>query len=281
MQKSEVLSRNTISKYNNMFWKIFGGLFLFVIIVFAATGLGLFGELPSFRDLENPKSNQASIIYTADKVELGNYFIQNRSNIRYQDISPNVINALIATEDIRFKDHSGIDFRRSFTIFFYNIIGKKQGGSTITQQLALNLFSGEARAKSVFKRIPQKLKELFVAIKLERNYTKEEIITMYLNTVDFGNNSFGIKAAARTYFNTSPSKLSAAQAATLVGILKGVTLYSPTRNPERALGRRNLILSKMAEEGYIDEQIFEASKQTDLGLNFKYLLSDGLCFPTS
>jgi penicillin-binding protein 1A len=268
MQKKETLTQSDISKYNKLFWKIFGGVFLFCIIIFAATGLGLFGELPSFRDLENPKSNQASIIYAADKVELGNYFVQNRSNVSYQDVSPNVINALIATEDIRFKDHSGIDFRRSFTIFFYNVIGKKQGGSTITQQLALNLFSGEARARSVIKRIPQKLKELFVAIKLERNYTKEEIITMYLNTVDFGNNSFGIKAASRTYFNTIPSKLSASQAATLIGILKGVTLYSPTRNPERALGRRNLILSKMAEEGYIEDQVFLASKEKPLDLNF-------------
>lgn len=269
MQKKDTITQTEISHYNKLFWKIILGFIAFIFLIIVATGFGLFGELPSFRDLENPKSNQASIIYTSDKQELGNYFVQNRSSIRYQDISANVINALISTEDVRFKDHSGIDFKRTFTIFFYNMIGKKQGGSTITQQLALNLFSEEGRAKSVFKRIPQKLKELIVAIKLERNYTKEEIITMYLNTVDFGNNSFGIKAASQTYFNTTPAKLSAAQAATLVGILKGVTYYSPTRNPERSLSRRNLILNKMLEENFISEQEYEASKTQDLNLKFK------------
>lgn len=267
--QQNILQKSEIAAYNKTFWKFVGGIILFIALIITATGFGLFGELPSFRDLENPKSNQASVIYTIDKEELGNYFVQNRSNIRYQDISANVINALIATEDVRFKDHSGIDFKRTFTIVFYNLIGKKQGASTITQQLALNLFSDEARAKSILKRIPQKLKELIVAIKLERNYTKEEIITMYLNTVDFGNNSYGIKAAARTYFNTTPDKLTAAQAATLVGILKGVTLYSPTRNPDRSLARRNLILSKMESAGYIEEVDYERYKTTDLNLKFR------------
>lgn len=269
MQKKTTLTSNDISRYNKTFWKVIIGFIAFIALIIVATGFGLFGELPSFRDLENPKSNQASIIYTSDKSELGNYFVQNRSNVRYQDISPNVINALISTEDVRFKEHSGIDFKRTFTIFLYNFIGKKQGGSTITQQLALNLFSAEGRARSVLKRIPQKLRELIVAIKLERNYTKEEIITMYLNTVDFGNNSFGIKAAARTYFNTTPAKLSAPQAATLIGILKGVTLYSPTRNPDRALGRRNLILSKMYDEDFISLDVYEAAKAKGLELHFR------------
>ncbi len=269
MQKKESLNKSEISSYNKTFWKVIIGGVLFGALIITVTAFGLLGDLPSFRDLENPKSNQASIIYTVDKIELGNYFVQNRSNIRYQDISANVINALIATEDVRFKDHSGIDFKRTFAIIFYNLIGKKQGASTITQQLALNLFSDEGRAKSVFKRIPQKLKELIVAIKLERNYTKEEIITMYLNTVDFGNNSFGIKAAARTYFNTTPAKLTASQAATLVGILKGVTMYSPTRNPERSLGRRNLILEKMLNENYISEEEYQSSTTKDLALKFR------------
>ena len=269
MQNNPHFEGNGFAAYNKLFWKIIIGFVLLVTLIITGTGFGLFGELPSFRDLENPKSNQASIIYTTDKAELGNYFVQNRSSVRYQDISPNIINALIATEDVRFKGHSGVDFKRTFSIFFYNLIGKKQGASTITQQLALNLFSDEGRAKSVFKRIPQKLKELIVAIKLERNYTKEEIITMYLNTVDFGNNSYGIKAAARTYFNTTPAKLTAAQAATIVGILKGVTLYSPTRNPERALSRRNLILGKMLKEEFISENEYQSSITKDLALQFR------------
>jgi penicillin-binding protein 1A len=269
MQKKETLNKSDINKYNGIFWKVIIGFTLLIAIIITATSFGLFGELPSFRDLENPKSNQASVVYTKDKVELGNYFVQNRSSVRFQDISPNVINALIATEDERFREHSGIDFRRTFTIILYNLIGRKQGASTITQQLALNLFSAEGRAKSVWSRIPQKLRELIVAVKLERNYTKEEIITMYLNTVDFGNNSFGIKAAARTYFNTTPNKLTPAQAATLIGILKGVTLYSPTRNPERSLGRRNLILSKMNEAGYLSNDKYAKEKTDSLDLNFK------------
>lgn len=268
MQKKQILSKEDIKKYNGIFWKIIIGILVFFTLIILGTGFGLFGELPSFRDLENPKSNLASVIYSEDKVELGTYYIQNRSNVRFKDISPNVINALVATEDVRFLDHSGIDFKRTFTIVFYNLIGKKQGASTITQQLALNLFSENAREKSILKRIPQKLKELIVAVKLERNYTKEEIITMYLNTVDFGNNSFGIRAAARTYFNSTPAKLTPYQAATLIGILKGTSMYSPTRNPERALARRNLILQKMADEGFLNEDEAQSQKQKTLSLEF-------------
>lgn len=268
MQKKNSLLTEDIKRYNRYFWNCVIGVVVFVALIITATGFGLFGDLPSFRDLENPKSNLASVIYAEDKAELGTYYIQNRSNVRFKDISPNVINALVATEDVRFLDHSGIDFKRTFSIILYNLIGKKQGASTITQQLALNLFSNQAREKSTLKRIPQKLKELIVAVKLERNYTKEEIITMYLNTVDFGNNSFGIRAASRTYFNTTPAKLDPAQAATLVGILKGTSLYSPTRNPERSLGRRNLILQKMADESFITESDAEKFKQTALGLKF-------------
>jgi penicillin-binding protein 1A len=269
MQKKQILSTEDIKKYNALFWKCVIGIILFFTLIILSASFGLFGELPSFRDLENPKSNLASVIYSEDKVELGNYFVQNRSNVRFKELSPNVINALVSTEDVRYLEHSGIDFKRTFTIIFYNLIGKKQGASTITQQLALNLFSDKARERSAIKRIPQKLKELIVAVKLERNYTKEEIITMYLNTVDFGNNSFGIKAAAKTYFNTTPAKLSPDQAATLVGILKGTTLYSPTRNPERALGRRNLILQKMVDEGFLDQGNADNLKQKGLSLNFR------------
>jgi penicillin-binding protein 1A len=262
------LSTEDIKRYNKIFWKIIVGFIAFIILLIGSTALGLFGPLPSFRDLENPKSNEASIIYTQDKMELGNYFVQNRSNVSYQDINPILFKALIATEDTRFQEHSGIDFQRTFTILFYNLIGKKQGASTITQQLALNLFSKEGRQKSFFKRLPQKLKEQIVAVKLERNYTKEEIITMYLNTVDFGNNSYGVKAAAKTYFNTTPKDITADQAAVLIGILKGTSLYSPTRNPTRSLGRRNLILTKMADAGYIPQTDADRMKKQDLGLKF-------------
>jgi penicillin-binding protein 1A len=262
------LSQTDIRKYNYTLWKILIGAMVLFALFIVAIGFGLFGELPSFRDIEHPKSNQASEIVTDDGRILGTYFVQNRSNVSYPEISPNVINALIATEDIRFLEHSGIDFKRTFTIILYNLIGKKQGGSTITQQLALNLFSEEGRQRNIVKRMLQKFKEWVIAVKLERNYTKQEIIVMYLNTVDFGNQAYGIKSAARVYYNTTPDKLTVSQAATLVGILKGITRYSPTRNPDRSLARRNTIMGLMVKAELLTEQDFDKEKEKPLGLNF-------------
>ncbi|WP_207426789.1 transglycosylase domain-containing protein [Pedobacter sp. SYSU D00535] len=266
-RKSTALTKEEISRYTITFWKIVIGVVAFGIILLFSIGLGLFGQLPSFRDLENPKSNLASEVISEDGEVLGTYFVQNRSNVRYDQISPNVINALIATEDTRFYDHSGIDFKRTFTIIYYNLVGKKQGASTITQQLALNLFQEEGRSRNPFKRFIQKLQEWIIAIKLERNYTKEEIITMYLNTVDFGSyNSFGIKSAAKTYFNTTPDKLKPEQAAVLVGMLKGPSMYSPVRNPERALARRNTVLENMHKASFISDSEAAELKQKPLVL---------------
>ncbi|MBC7567207.1 MAG: transglycosylase domain-containing protein [Pedobacter sp.] len=271
------LSQQEIRKYNFTLWKILIGAIAFFALFIVLIGYEVFGPLPSFRDIEHPKSNQASEIVTDDGRVLGTYFVQNRSNVTYPEISKNVLNALIATEDIRFKEHSGIDFKRTFTIFFYNIIGKKQGGSTITQQLAFNLFSEELRQRNFFKRVLQKFKEWVIAVKLERNYTKEEIIVMYLNTVDFGNQAYGIKSAARVYFNTTPDKLSVAQAATLVGILKGVTRYSPTRNPDRALDRRNTIMGLMVRAELLTEQELQVEQKKTLALVFSAAtVNDGI-----
>jgi penicillin-binding protein 1A len=271
------LSQEDIRKYNFRLWKVLiAGIVLFALFIIAV-GFGLFGELPSFRDIEHPKSNQASEVVTEEGKVLGTYFVQNRSNVTYPAISPNVINALIATEDIRFKEHSGIDFKRTFTIFLYAIIGKKQGGSTITQQLALNLYSEEGRQKTFAKRLLQKFQEWVIAVKLERNYTKEEIIVMYLNTVDFGNQAYGIKSAARVYFNTTPDKLSVGQAATLVGILKGISRYSPTRNPDRSLARRNTIMGLMVKADFLTDPDFEKEKEKPLGLRFSAAtVNDGI-----
>ncbi len=271
------LSKEDIRKYNFRIWKLLAtGIVLFALFI-VAIGFGLFGELPSFRDIEHPKSNQASEVLGEDNRVLGTYFVQNRSDISYQEISPNVINALIATEDIRFKEHSGIDFKRTFTIFLYAIVGKKQGGSTITQQLALNLFSEEGRQKNFLKRILQKFQEWVIAVKLERNYTKEEILVMYLNTVDFGNQAYGIKSAARVYFNTTPDKLTVAQSATLIGILKGISRYSPTRNPDRALARRNTIIGLMAKADMLTPLELEKEKEKPLGLRFSAAtVNDGI-----
>lgn len=268
MQKrNNQLTRQDAGRYTIRFWKLIIGCIAFVAILIFSAGLGLFGKLPSFRDLENPKSNLASEVISADEVVLGKYYVQNRSNVRYDQISPNVINALIATEDIRFYNHSGIDFKRTFTILYYNLIGKKQGASTITQQLALNLFS--ERAKNPFKRFVQKLQELIIAVKLEREYTKEEIITMYLNTVDWGSyNTFGIKSAALTYFSTTPDELRPEQAAVLIGMLRGPSFYNPFRNPERSTSRRNLVLENMKDAGYLSDTEAANLKQKPLKLAF-------------
>jgi len=263
------LAQQDIKRYNWYLWRAVISCFAFFILLLLVTYWGLFGALPSFHDLENPKSIEATEVIAADGTSvLGTYFVQNRSSVNYSQLSPNVVNALIATEDSRFYEHSGIDLRRSFTIVLLNLVGHKQGGSTITQQLAKNRFSGEG-AHNPFVRFTQKLKEWIIAVQLERRYTKQEILTMYLNTVDFGAyNTYGIKSAAHTYFNTTPDKLTADQAAMLIGMVKGPGIYSPIRHPDRAQKRRNLILDLMEKQGFLSAgQAVELAKKP-LGLDF-------------
>ena len=267
MSNPSNLSQEDISHYTKLFGKvIIYGLLTFVLLI-SSVGFGLFGELPSFRDLENPKSNLATEVISADGNILGTYFIQNRSNAKYKDLSPNLVNALIATEDVRFYKHSGVDLKGTFAIIFYSAIGKKRGSSTITQQLAKNLFP--RKKQNIFNIGIIKLKEWLTAIKIERNYTKEEIITMYFNTVDFGSNSYGIKAAAKTYFSKTPDKLSIDESALLVGILKGTTVFSPIKNPERAIKRRNVVLEQMEKYGFISEAQLTENNSKELNLQFQ------------
>jgi penicillin-binding protein 1A len=262
------LSQQDIKRYNWYIWKFFIAGFAFVVLLIGLTTLGVFGPLPSLRDLENPKSDQASEIWSSDKQVLGKYYTKNRSSVPFRNISPNVINALIAKEDNHFYSHSGIDFWRIFSIVAYNLVGNRQGGSTLTQQLALNLFSEERRAHNPVKRVIQKLKELIIAVRIEKHYTKEEIITMYLNTVDFGSNTFGISAAAQTYFNTTPAKLTPDQAALIIQMLTAPTANSPVRHPDRALNNRNFTLTRMVDEGYLSAEEAEKSKAKPLGLDY-------------
>lgn len=264
-----VLTEQELKKYIRVIWYSVIGFILFAALFLTLIGLGVFGKLPTFVELENPKNSLATEVRSADGKVIGTYYRQNRSYTKYEELSPNILNALIATEDIRYYEHSGIDIKRTFTIIFYNLIGKRQGASTITQQLALNLFSEEGRSRNTLKRGIQKLKEWITAVKLEYNYTKEEIITMYLNTVDFGNNSYGIKAAARTYYNTTPDKLTIDQSAVLIGLLKGTTLFNPIRNPERSMARRNTVLYQMYTNDFIDEQTYEVLKNSKTELNFQ------------
>ncbi|MBP3942366.1 penicillin-binding protein [Sphingobacteriaceae bacterium WQ 2009] len=267
--KQDQLTSEDVRRYTGNFWKFLIFLVALGFLFILSIRIGLFGKLPTFSDLENPKSNLASEVITSDDRVLGTYYIQNRSNVKYSELSPFLIQALVSTEDKRFYSHSGIDYKRTITIIFYNLTGRKQGASTITQQLALNLFS-DGRAKNTLKRIIQKFQEWVTAVRLERNYTKEEIITMYFNTVDFGAyNTFGIKSAARTYFNTTPDKLTAEQAALLVGMLKGPGVYSPVRYPQNALNRRNSVLANMYASNFISAEEKSAATEKPLGLKLK------------
>lgn len=264
--KKNKLTTEDISRFTRYFWTFLIIGVLVVVLILTSVRVGLFGELPSFEDLENPKSNLASEILADDNKVLGTYYLQNRSNVKYSELSPFLIEALLSTEDKRFYDHSGIDYSRTLTSVLYTLTGNKQGGSTITQQLALNLFS-ERRERNPMKRIMQKLQEWITAVRLERNYTKEEIIMMYFNTVDFGyKNTFGIKSAAKTFFSTTPDKLTADQAAILVGMLKGPTLYSPVRNVEKALTRRNQVLLNMYNADFLTEAEYQQAKEKPIGL---------------
>ena len=245
-----------------------------MVLLFYLIATDHFGFMPTFEELENPKSNLASEIISADGKLLGKYYIQNRSFVSFRDLSPNLVNALVATEDYRFFSHSGIDGRSLLRVAYGVLSGhKKGGGSTITQQLAKNLFPRDtthynSKLAKITSLATAKFKEWVTAVKLERNYTKEEILTMYLNTVFFGSGTYGIKSAARTFFNTSPDSLKIEQAAILVGVLKAPTYYSPIINPENALKRRNTVLGQMLKYDFIDQQTFDSLKTIPITLKY-------------
>ena len=250
----------------------FSGLILWTLAV-SADLFGLFGGLPGTENLANPKSELASEVYTEDGVLLGKYFRENRSPARFEDLSPNLIKALFATEDIRFESHSGIDLKGTFAILWYLIRFDRRGSSTLTQQLAKNLFAtrselyeGHLSGIPGIRTVIIKTKEWITAVRLERTYTKQEILTMYLNTVHFGSNAYGIKTASRTFFNTSPDRLTLEQSALLVGMLKAPTLYSPVYNPKRALDRRNTVLDQMEKYRFLTEAEAESLKQKPVDL---------------
>ena len=234
-------------------WIIFGVLLLLVILFFFCVAKGVFGTMPTFDELENPRTNLATEIISADGKVLGTYYIENRSNVRYSELSHYMPEALISIEDERFTEHSGIDERALFRVAFGVITGRKKGGgSTITQQLAKNLFPrGENLSKS--KLVLRKFQEWITATKLEHNYSKEEIIAMYLNTVAFGHNAYGIRSAASTFFDKKPSEMNIEECALMAGVVNAPTRYSPVRNPNNSLSRRNLVLKKMAENGFITQ----------------------------
>ncbi len=264
---NEIKAKNNRFNYIIKMWLIFFMLLSVITIFFYGVADEWFGPMPSFKDLENPDSNLASEIYSADGVLLGTYFIENRSNIEFQDLSPNLVHALLAIEDIRFEDHSGIDMRALLRVAWGVLTGNnKGGGSTLTQQLAKNLFPrGENLSKPQL--VIRKFQEWVTATKLERNYSKEEIMAMYLNTVPFGSHAFGIQSASRTFFNKSTDSLLLEEAALMAGVVNAPTWYSPVRNPERALNRRNLVLSQMHNYGFISKIIKDSVSQLPLDMS--------------
>jgi penicillin-binding protein 1A len=264
-------------KYVIWFWILFALPFILVTGLFIMISKEKLGTMPSFRELENPKNNLAAEVYSDDGVLLGKYYLENRTWVDYKYISPYVIDALIATEDIRFYRHSGIDVRALGRAFAGFLSGKsKGGGSTISQQLAKLLYPRDtATVSALTKKIRlavSKFKEWQTAVKLEKSYTKEEILTMYLNKFDFIYNAVGIRSAARVYFNTSPDSLNLQQAAVLVGMLKNSTLYNPVRNLELMTDRRNVVLSQMAKYGYLAPSVADSVKL--LPLDFLYSEED-------
>ncbi|WDF59655.1 transglycosylase domain-containing protein [Flavobacterium sp. KACC 22758] len=255
-----------INYYKKKFWRIFAYFLLGILAFFLFASWGLFGSMPSFEDLENPDSNLATEVISSDGVVLGKYFKTNRSQLKYSDLPKNLVEALVATEDARFYEHSGIDGRGTLRAVFS--LGTNGGASTLTQQLAKQLFHGEGSRFLPF-RILQKVKEWIIAIRLERQYTKNEILAMYCNVYDFGNYSVGVSSAAQTYFSKEPKDLTTDESAMLVGMFKNSGLYNPIRNPEGVKNRRNVVLGQMVKAKMISEAEKERLQALPIALKFK------------
>ena len=237
-----------------------------IVSIFGAASLGLLGPMPDFRQLENPKTNLATQIISADDTVLGKfYFNDNRTPISFDEIPKEMIEALVATEDERFYTHSGIDFRGTARALFY--LGKKGGASTITQQLARQLFVG-VRSRNTFQAITQKIKEWVIAIRLERRYTKNEIIAMYLNIYDFNYNADGLRSASSIYFSKKPIELDLSESAMLVGMLKNSSLYNPLRRPEMVRERRNIVYQQMLRNKLLNEKERDSLAALPIALDF-------------
>lgn len=251
--------------YQKKFWKLFfysiGGIFLF----FLFASWGLFGKMPSFEDLENPNSNLATEIISSDGVTLGKFYNENRTAVKYKDLPKSLVDALVSTEDERFYEHSGIDARRTFGAAAK--LGSNGGASTITQQLAKLLFHGEGSRFLPF-RVIQKAKEWIIAVRLERQYTKNEIIALYFNQVDFVNGAVGIRSAAKVYFNKEPRDLKVEESALLVGMLTNPSLFNPVRRPEKALKRRNVVLGQLVRNKHLEESAKKILERKPIVLDF-------------
>ncbi len=257
--------QDDVGRHIKTFWMIFGGFILLILFFFLLASWGAFGSLPDETSLENPEKNLATEIVSSDGKTIGKFYKENRTPVQFDSLPDHLVNALIATEDARFYDHSGIDGKGTLRAVAF--LGSRGGASTITQQLS-KLFFTEQVSRNKFQRGLQKMKEWIIATRLERRYTKEEIITMYFNEYDFVNQAVGIESAAHIYFDKSPASLNTVESAMLVGMFKNASLYNPLRNPEGVTNRRNVVLSQMEKYGYISEQVKDSLQA--LPLNLKY-----------
>ncbi len=254
------------SKYVQWFWRIFFGGILLIVLVFLLASWGVFGKLPTFEILENPQTDLATEVISADGKTLGKYYISdNRTPVAYKDLPPHLVDALVATEDERYYRHSGIDARGTIRAFIF--LGRKGGASTITQQLAKNLFT-ERASGNIVARVIQKVKEWIISARLEKQYTKEEIIAMYLNIYDFNYNADGIRSASRIYFGKEPGTLNIEEGATLVGMLKNSSLYDPMRRKELVKNRRNTVFNQMYKNDYITKKERDSLKGLKMDIDF-------------
>ncbi|MGI9532203.1 penicillin-binding protein 1A [Lutimonas sp.] len=253
-----------MSKFTKWIWRLFLGGLISVFLIFMLAALGVFGTLPTFEELENPENNLATEVISIDGETLGKYYRENRTPVKFSELPDNLIEALIATEDERFYEHSGIDFQGTARAAIK--LGRDGGASTITQQLAKMLFTKQASG-NIAKRLIQKVKEWVIAIRLETQYTKNEIITMYFNKYDFGHNAVGIRSASRIHFGKEPNEMTVEESAMLVGMLKNSSLYNPMRRAEMVTQRRNVVLGQMVRNEFLTEKEKDSLQQLPLELD--------------
>jgi len=263
------MGADKVSKYIKITWLLIWGPFLIVFLLVTLISFEVFFDLPSVEELQNPKSNLATVIYSSDKNVLGKYYAENRVTVKYYELDKDLINALIATEDARFNEHSGIDLKALARSASGVLTGNtnKGGGSTLTQQLAKMMFPRQKLSKP--KMVLQKLKEWVIAARLEKNYTKDEILAMYLNKFDFLHLAVGVKSAAQIYFNRTQDSLEIQQAAMLIGMAKNPALFDPIKRPDTTMHRRNVVMNQMVKYGYISKEKYDSLKVLPLDLTYR------------
>ncbi|MBI3519208.1 MAG: transglycosylase domain-containing protein [Bacteroidetes bacterium] len=260
------MAANKLSKYIRLTWLLVWLPFLLIFLLVSFISLEIFVDLPSVQELQNPKSNLATVIYSSDMKTLGKYYAENRVNVKYYELDQDLVNALIATEDARFRDHSGVDLKALGRAVFGAMTGSSSsgGGSTLSQQLAKMMFPREKLSK--FQTVIRKLKEWVIAARLEKNYTKDEILAMYLNKFDFLHLAVGVKSAAQIYFNRNQDSLEIQQAAMLIGMAKNPSLFDPIKRNEATLQRRNVVMNQMVKYGYLSKEKYDSLKKLPLGI---------------